>query len=82
MKMTRLLATALIFASGPALPVAQAQQPGITRTDLQRHDLSVPGFESIQVRVGAEKGGYFAAREQPEFFASELRAVFRPLRGS
>ena len=28
-----------------------AQQPGITRTDLQQHDLSVPGREVVQVRV-------------------------------
>jgi len=27
------------------------QAPGITRTDLQRHDLSVPGREVIQNRV-------------------------------
>ncbi len=29
----------------------RAQQPGITRTDLQQHDLSIPGREVIQVRV-------------------------------
>jgi pimeloyl-ACP methyl ester carboxylesterase len=28
------------------------------------------------------KGGHFAAWEQPQLFASELRAVFRPLRKS
>jgi quercetin dioxygenase-like cupin family protein len=28
-----------------------AQAPGITRTDLQRHDLSIPGHELIQNRV-------------------------------
>jgi len=31
--------------------VAQAQQAGTTRTDLQRRDLSAPGRELIQVRV-------------------------------
>jgi hypothetical protein len=41
----------LIAASGLALHVAQAQQSGIKRTDLQRHDLGVPGREVIQVRV-------------------------------
>jgi quercetin dioxygenase-like cupin family protein len=30
---------------------AQAQAPGIKRTDLQRHDLSAPGREVIQNRV-------------------------------
>jgi pimeloyl-ACP methyl ester carboxylesterase len=29
-----------------------------------------------------DKGGHFAAWEQPELFASELRAAFRPLRGA
>ncbi|MGB7922797.1 MAG: hypothetical protein WCF57_06080 [Pyrinomonadaceae bacterium] len=41
----------LIVAIGLALHVARAQQPGIKRTDLQRHDLSVPGREVVQVRV-------------------------------
>ena len=41
----------LIAGSGLALYVARAQQPGITRTDLQRHDLSVPGREVLQVLV-------------------------------
>jgi pimeloyl-ACP methyl ester carboxylesterase len=27
-----------------------------------------------------EKGGHFAAREQPQLFAEELRAAFRSLR--
>ena len=27
-----------------------------------------------------EKGGHFAAWEEPELFTSELRAAFRPLR--
>jgi pimeloyl-ACP methyl ester carboxylesterase len=30
----------------------------------------------------AEKGGHFAAWEQPELFAAELRAAFRPLRSA
>ena len=37
----------LLVASGLAL----SQQQGIKRTDLQRHDLSVPGREVVQVRV-------------------------------
>jgi len=31
--------------------VTPRAQPGITRTDLQRHDLSIPGREVIQTRV-------------------------------
>ena len=36
--------------------VSAQQQPGFTRTDLQRHDLSVPGREVIQVRVDIAPG--------------------------
>ena len=49
---TRILAVAaLIVASAVAPHVALAQALGIKRTDLQRHDFSVPGREVIQVLV-------------------------------
>ena len=48
--------TALIAGSGLVLDTAQAQQAGSKRTDLQRHDLSAPGREVIQVRVGFDPG--------------------------
>jgi quercetin dioxygenase-like cupin family protein len=52
MKTTRMLALAVLVAGGSlVLNVAQSQQPGVTRTDLLRHDLSVSGREVIQVRV-------------------------------
>ncbi len=47
---------AAILALGLALDTAQAQQAGVHRTDLQRHDLSVPGREVIQVRVDIDPG--------------------------
>src|SRR5215204_1504047 len=57
MKTTRMIAVAVLIAgSGLTLHMAQAQQPGITRTDLQRHDLSVPGREVVQVRVDIAPG--------------------------
>ncbi|MBC7931763.1 MAG: cupin domain-containing protein [Rubrivivax sp.] len=57
MKTTRIMALAvLIVGGGLALHVARAQQPGIKRTDLQRHDLSVPGREVVQVRVDIAPG--------------------------
>ena len=57
MKTTRFIAVAaLIGGSALALHVAQAQAPGITRTDLQQHDLSVPGREVVQVRVDFAPG--------------------------
>jgi hypothetical protein len=50
----------LIVGSGLAL-LARAQQPGIRRTDLQRHDLSVPGREVIQTRVELDPGVAFGS---------------------
>jgi quercetin dioxygenase-like cupin family protein len=55
----------LIAASGLALNVAQSQQPGIKRTDLLRHELSVPGREAIQVRVDFAPGVAFPPHSHP-----------------
>ncbi|MEH2569218.1 cupin domain-containing protein [Bradyrhizobium sp. AZCC 2289] len=56
---------ALIFASGLTLPPALAQQPGVKRTDLQRHDLSAPGREAVQVRVDLASGVAFGKHTHP-----------------
>src|ERR671910_1714468 len=57
MKINRIIAVAvLIVGGGLALNVAQSQQPGVTRTDLLRHDVSVSGREVIQVRVDLAPG--------------------------
>ena len=50
------LAAAAVVASGLALHAALAQQVGSKRTDLQRHDLSIPGREVIQARVDLDPG--------------------------
>jgi quercetin dioxygenase-like cupin family protein len=66
MKAARLLAiTALMLGSVSAFDGAQAQTPGITRTDLQRHDLSVPGHEAFQVRVDFAPGAAFGRHTHP-----------------
>jgi quercetin dioxygenase-like cupin family protein len=66
MKTTRIMAVvALIVGSGLALQVAKAQQPGIKRTELQRHDLSVPGREVVQVRVDFDPGAAFGRHRHP-----------------
>jgi quercetin dioxygenase-like cupin family protein len=55
----------LIVGSGLALYAAQPQQPGIKRTDLLRHDLSVPGREVVQVRVDFAPGVAFGKHSHP-----------------
>lgn len=66
MKGTRLVAVAvLIVGTGVPLQVAQAQQPGIRRTDLQRHDLGIPGREVVQVRVDFSPGVAFPEHSHP-----------------
>src|SRR5689334_17580853 len=57
---------ALIAASTLVMPTAtQAQPSGVKRTDLQRHDLSVPGREAIQVRVDLAPGVAFGNHTHP-----------------
>ena len=62
MKSTRIAALVILIAGSCLTPrVASAQQPGTKRTELQRHDLSAPGREVIQVRVDFDPG-YVAPR--------------------
>ncbi|MCP4620969.1 MAG: cupin domain-containing protein [Bradyrhizobium sp.] len=56
------IAAALTLAAAPAV---QAQPAGITRTDLQRHDLSAPGREAVQVRVDFAPGAAFGDHTHP-----------------
>jgi quercetin dioxygenase-like cupin family protein len=64
-KLRIMAAAALIAASALAPHVALAQQPGVKRTDLQRHDLSVPGREAIQVHVELAPGVAFPRHSHP-----------------
>jgi quercetin dioxygenase-like cupin family protein len=56
---------AVLLAGGVALHTAFAQQPGVRRTELQRHDLSVPGREVVQVRVELDPGVAFGRHRHP-----------------
>jgi quercetin dioxygenase-like cupin family protein len=50
--MTLIMGAAMLLVGiGLSSDAAQAQQSGTKRTELQRHDLSAPGREVIQVRV-------------------------------
>jgi quercetin dioxygenase-like cupin family protein len=60
------LAGAAVLATNFAtLPAAAAQPAGVTRTDLQRHDLSAPGREAVQVRVDLAPGVAFGRHSHP-----------------
>ena len=56
MKATRIMTIVVIVVSGLALHLTEAQQSGIKRTDLQQHDLGIPGREVVQVRVDIGPG--------------------------
>jgi quercetin dioxygenase-like cupin family protein len=55
----------LLLAGVLALQSASAQSPQVMRTDLQRHDLSVPGREVVQVRVDFAPGAAFGKHRHP-----------------
>lgn len=61
------VAVATLPAAAPAKPApsAAAPPPGISRTDLLRRDLSVPGLELIQVRVAFAPGAYAPGHFHP-----------------
>lgn len=62
----KIMAMAALVAGAVLAPLgAQAQQSGVTRTDLQRHDLSAPGREAIQVRVDLAPGVAFGKHTHP-----------------
>jgi hypothetical protein len=57
-KTTRVVArAALIAVNLLTIPSARADPEGLTRTDLQRHDLSASGHQVTQVRVGLARSG-------------------------
>ncbi|GLR88592.1 cupin domain-containing protein [Bradyrhizobium iriomotense] len=66
LKTVRVLASAALLAGNLlTLPAAAQGQPGVTRTDLQRHDLSAPGREAVQVRVDLAPGVAFGNHTHP-----------------
>jgi quercetin dioxygenase-like cupin family protein len=48
------------LATASASPADTAQTPDLSRADLQRHDLSIPGREAVQVRVDFAPGAIAA----------------------
>jgi quercetin dioxygenase-like cupin family protein len=64
MKTTRMMAVAVLIV-GSGLRGAWAQQPGIKRTELQRHDLGIAGREAVQVRIDFDQGAAFPKHTHP-----------------
>ena len=65
MRCTFLAAIALVFCIAVASSAQAPRPPGSTRTDLQRHDLNIPGREVLQARVDFAPGASFPAHRHP-----------------
>ena len=63
--MRALLMIAVIAVGASALSAQPARPPGTARTDLQRHDLSIPGREVVQLRVDFAPGSSFPRHTHP-----------------
>jgi quercetin dioxygenase-like cupin family protein len=65
-KKTNILAGAIAALGLAALTFpALAQQPGVRRTELQRHDLGVAGREVVQSRIDFDPGAAFGKHSHP-----------------
>jgi quercetin dioxygenase-like cupin family protein len=65
LRTVRVLASVAMLATNLVTLPAAAQPAGVTRTDLQRHDLSAPGREAVQVRVDLAPGVAFGRHSHP-----------------
>lgn len=54
------IATGAVMAQG-----GRPNWPGTSRTDLQRHDLAISGWESLQARVDFEPGSFATRHKHP-----------------
>ena len=61
----RIATAALIVSLAAALGAQPPRPAGSTRTDLQRHDLSIGGREFLQARVDFAPGAFFPAHKHP-----------------
>lgn len=62
--MPRLMRILVVLAAS-TLTAASPPPSGVTRTDLQRHDLGIPGHETIQARIDIAPGGIAARHTHP-----------------
>jgi quercetin dioxygenase-like cupin family protein len=65
MTTSRIAFATLLFIGVALYMPATSAQPGVTRVDLQRHDLSAPGREVVQLRVALAPGAIFPKHTHP-----------------
>jgi quercetin dioxygenase-like cupin family protein len=58
-------ATMAVASAAAAQAVAPPQQPGISRTDLQQHDIGISGREVVQTRVDFAPGAVAPRHKHP-----------------
>jgi quercetin dioxygenase-like cupin family protein len=61
----KLILAAALITGGAVVIAAQPRPAGSTRTDLQRHDLSIEGREVLQARVDFAPGAAFPMHKHP-----------------
>jgi len=64
-RIVTVLAATMIVAMGATASAAQPRPPGTTRTNLQRHDLSIANREVWQLRVDFAPGASFPRHRHP-----------------
>ena len=65
MRVTTRIGAATLIAASATLSFAAPRPAGTTRTDLQRHDLSIPGREVLQALVSFAPGASFPRHRHP-----------------
>ena len=60
-----IMAAASLASSALVAQGTRPNWPGTSRTDLQRHDLGIKGWESLQARVDFEPGSFATRHKHP-----------------
>lgn len=64
-KPTLIVLTASSLAASALAQGVRPNWPGTSRTDLQRHDLGISGWESLQARIDFEPGSFATRHKHP-----------------
>ena len=64
-RVARVMSSALLVCVAAPLSAQNTRPPGTARTELQRHDLSIPGREVWQLRVTFAPGASFPRHKHP-----------------